>query len=142
MNLTKALKHKKKLIKKADEYYMRFAKFNSVEKSSTLTYDPKDMYDKWRETTSELVDLKSKIQKANVPILNKIFMLSELKNTVHKLKSVSTLSGTVTHKYSSEFTEYICFMDEKDKDDKIQLLEEQIESIQEEIETFNAITKI
>lgn len=142
MNLTKALKQKKKLIKKANDYYSRFLASNSFEKDTTPAYNPEEMFNSWVETTNELVTLKTKIQIANQPIANKIFELGELKNLVASFKRIVTQKGAVRDRYNGESVEYLCYFDQVQKDEQITKWEEQIETLQEEIEAFNALTKI
>ena len=141
MNLTKALKHKKKLVKQIDEMYIRFSKFNSVEKGS-VGYDPEQAYTQWVELTNKLIDLKTKIHIANTGIANKIFTLGELKNMAAKLRNVSTQEGTVKDRYTDVVSEYTVHMNLFDKDLRVKELEEQIETLQEEIEAYNALTMI
>ena len=145
MNLTKALKHKKKLVKQADEMFMRFQRYNSQNKENVdKGYDPEAAYSKWIALTQELITLKTKIHNANAPIANKIFRLGELKNLVSRLRNVDTKVGLVREsRYSdSEPVEYVAYMDLFTKDNRIVEWEQEIETIQEEIEAFNAITKI
>jgi hypothetical protein len=145
MNLTKALKHKKKLVKQADEMFIRFTKYNSQNKENVdKGYDPSQAYDSWLKLTNELVELKTKIHIANAPIANKIFRLGELKNLVSRLRNVDTKAG-VTREYRSGDSipvEYVAFMNLFTKDEVLASWEQEIETIQEEIEAFNAITKI
>jgi len=141
MNLTKALKHKKKLVKQIDEMYVRFSKFNSVEKGS-VGYDPEQAYTQWVELTNKLIDLKTKIHIANAGIASKIFTLGELKNMAAKLRNVSTQEGVVKDRYTDVVSEYTVHMNLFDKDLRIKELEEQIETLQEEIEAYNALTMI
>ena len=142
MNLTKALKQKKKLIKKANDYYSRFLASNSFEKDTTPAYNPEEMFNIWVATTNELVALKTKIQIANQPIAHKIFELGELKNLVASFKRIVTQKGAVRDRYNGESIEYVCYFDQVQKDEQITKWEEQIETLQEEIEAFNALTKI
>ena len=145
MNLTKALKHKKKLVKQADEMFMRFQRYNSQNKENVdKGYDPEAAYSKWIALTQELITLKTKIHNANAPIASKIFRLGELKNLVSRLRNVDTKVGLVREsRYSdSEPIEYVAYMDLFTKDNRIVGWEQEIETIQEEIEAFNAITKI
>jgi hypothetical protein len=141
MNLTKALKHKKKLVKQIDEMFIRFSKFNSVEKGS-IGYDPEQAYNQWVELTNKLIDLKTKIHIANVGIADKIFTLGELKNMAAKIRNISTQEGTVKDRYSDVITEYTVHMNLFAKDARVKELEEQIETLQEEIEAYNALTMI
>ena len=141
MNLTKALKHKKKLVKQIDEMYIRFSKFNSVEKGS-VGYDAGEAFENWINLTDQLVDLKTKIHIANAGIADKIFKLGELKNMAAKLRNVSTQEGTVKDRYADTTSEYVVHMNLFAKDSKIKEIEEQIETLQEEIEAYNALTMI
>ena len=145
MNLTKALKHKKKLVKQADEMFNRFQRYNSQNKENIdRGYDPEKAYEAWLKLTNELVDLKTKIHNANAPIASKIFRLGEVKNLVSRLRNVDTKVGLVREsRYSdSEPVEYVAFMNLFTKDEIVASWEQEIETIQEEIEAFNAITKI
>ena len=145
MNLTKTLKHKKKLVKQADEAFTRFQRYNSQNKESVdRGYDPEAAYRKWIALTQELITLKTKIHNANAPIANKIFRLGELKNLVSRLRGLDTKSGLVKESRHSDAApvEYVAYMDLFTKDNQIFNWEQEIESIQEEIEAFNAITKI
>ena len=141
MNLTKALKHKKKLVKQIDEMFIRFSKFNSIEKGS-IGYDPEQAYTQWVELTNNLIDLKTKIHIANVGIAGKIFKLGELKSMASKIRNVSTQEGTVKDRYTDAVSEYVAHMNLFTKDTRVKELEEQIEALQEEIEAYNALTMI
>jgi uncharacterized protein (DUF342 family) len=145
MNLTKALKHKKKLVKQADEMFVRFSKYNSQPKETVEKgYDAGQAYDTWLKLTNELVELKTKIHIANQPIADKIFRLGELKNLISRLRNVETKSGSFKeYRYSdAEPIEYVAFISLFEKDEQIAAWEAELETIQEEIEAFNAITKI
>ena len=143
MNLTKALKHKKKLVKQADEMFVRFSRYNSQPEES-IGYDPAQAYEAWLKLTEELVELKTKIHVANGPIAEKIFRLGELKNLVSRLRHVDTKSGVYKEYKSGEPipVKWTAFIDLFTKDEQIAHWEQEIEIIQEQIEAFNAITKI
>ena len=95
MNITKALKLKKKLIKQADAVYNRFSKYNSVDVTAETPYDALAAYQEWIDLTNQIIDLKTKIHLANAPVYGKIFRMSELKSMISQLKRVSTTSGKV-----------------------------------------------
>jgi adenine C2-methylase RlmN of 23S rRNA A2503 and tRNA A37 len=141
MNLTKALKHKKKLVKQADDMYVRFSKFNSYQKDS-VGYDPEQAYNEWVRLTNDLINLKTKIHIANAGIADKIFKLGELKSMATKLRGIDTKEGIVKDRYSDVTIEYVAYMNLFDRDTRVKELEEQIETLQEEIEAYNALTMI
>jgi len=145
MNLTKALKHKKKLVKQIDEMFIRFQKYNSQPVDQVGTgYNPEEAYTKWVELTNELIGLKTKIQNANTPIAGKIFRLGEVKNLISRIRGLDTKAGVFRDRYrtNEETITYVAYMDLFTKDNLIKGWEEEIEQLQEEIEAFNAITKI
>ena len=142
MNLTKALKHKKKLVKQAEDMYVRFSKYNSIEKGN-VGYDPAVAYESWINLTNELIELKTKMHNANALIASKIFRLGELKSMASKLRIVDTKEGLHRDRYSaSEPIEYVAYMNLFARDSRIKELEEEIEQLQEEIEVYNAMVKI
>ena len=143
MNLTKALKHKKKLIKLAEEQYIRFSKFNSNLVGTEAPYSAETAFNEWLRLSDELVELKTKIHIANGPIMDKIHRMSELKNMIHRFRNVDTKSGTHREYYeNNQLVEYTAFFDVVRKDTQIQAWEGMIEELQEEIEAYNATTKI
>jgi len=121
--------------------YIRFSKFNSTEKGS-VGYDAGEAFESWINLTDQLVDLKTKIHIANVGIADKIFKLGELKSIAAKLRIVSTQEGTIKDRYADTTSEYVAHMNLFTKDSKIKEIEEQIETLQEEIEAYNALTMI
>jgi hypothetical protein len=142
MNLTKALKHKKKLIKLAEEQYIRFSKFNSTLVGTETPYNAEQAFNEWIRLTDELVELKTKIHIANGPIMNKIHRMSELKNMIHRFRNIDTKSGMQRDYYDKEAVEYTAFIDVVKKDTQIHAWEGMIEELQEDIEAYNATTKI
>lgn len=144
MNLTKALKHKKKLAKKVDDLYLRFVSNNSHKTTKQPNYNPETVFNEWMNAVDELVDLKAKIQIANNPIQHKIFRLAELKGVIARLKNIDTREGEYTEYNSgiSVAVEYKAFLNVIRKDELVSKLEDELETLQDEIEAFNAITKI
>lgn len=146
MNIKKALKEKNKLVKEANEYYNLFSAYNSVEEGSNRPYDAKSMFQSWSETTEKLIDLKTRIHKANAPVYDKIFRLSELKSMVSKLKSVNCTEGKITNRgWRGESSDPVIMVSEMgivERDEKVKGLEIEIEKIQDELDAHNATTEI
>lgn len=141
MNLIKALKTKKKLINHVYTLFNRVKQYNVFESGETTIYDAKQSYDDYLESVKELVTLKTKIHLANAPIYADLFMLSELKGIVNNLRSLNTKAGKVKG-YDQSITMMETSIDTLAKDEMIATYEAEIETIQEKIETFNAVTKI
>lgn len=140
MNITKALKLKKKLIKKAESAYSRFSKYNSVPAAAETPYDAMAAYQEWIDLTNQIIDLKTKIHLANAPVYGKIFRMSELKSLISQLKRVSTTSGKI-RAYGEE-TIMTAAMTLVQRDELVNQFETEIDTLQDELETHNALTKI
>ena len=140
MNITKALKLKKKLIKQADAVYNRFSKYNSVDVTAETPYDALAAYQEWIDLVNQLIDLKTKIHLANAPVYGKIFRMSELKSMISQLKRVSTTSGKVRG-YGEEVVMEAA-MTLVTRDSLINQFETEIDTLQDELEAHNALTKI
>ena len=140
MNITKSLKLKKKLIKQADAAYNRFTKYNSVDVTAETPYDALAAYQEWINFTNQIIDLKTKIHLANAPVYGKIFRMSELKSLISQLKRVSTTSGKVRG-YGEEVVMEAA-MTLVTRDSLINQFETEIDTLQDELEAHNALTKI
>jgi hypothetical protein len=125
--------------------FIRFQRYNSQPKENIdKGYSPEEAFNSWIELTQELIELKTKIHNANIKIAGKIFRLGELKNLVSRIRGIDTKSGITKERFSSvqEPIEYVAYLDLFAKDDQISKWESEIEQLQEEIEAYNAITKI
>lgn len=146
MNVTKALKRKKKLLKQINESWNRFNRYNSHYEGEITPYKAKDEFVNWLSLNNELIDLKTKIHLANAPVYDKIFRMSELKSMITSLKRSNTTEG-INSVYSRGEGEYV---DKKmvaevrllEVDNLIKACEDEIEKIQEELEYHNSITNI
>ena len=145
MNITKALKEKNKKVKEINDLAQKMSLYNSVEEGTPRPYSSTEALDRVNELTKELVELKTKIHQANSPVYNKIFRLSELKSLVSKIKMLSCTEGTSTDGYfrRSEnppvMTSEISIVK---RDEMVKIMENEIELLQEELDTHNALTHI
>ena len=145
MTVKQALKLKNKLVKEITEELQKAQMYNSVESGSKRPYSSTESLAKVNELTNQLVDLKTKIHLANSPVYGKIFRLSELKSLVLKIKSLNCTEGTATDYYSRRVENPPVMTSEisiVERDDMVKIMEDEIESIQEELDTHNALTQI
>lgn len=145
INLTKALKKKAKLIALVSTYRTRFIENNSVEvgEEGSRSYDPRESYDLYKETLEELVDLKSAIHLTNAPIYKKICTLAELKGNIKILKDMVIKEGKHKDPYSrSEPEKFTSEITKVERDEEVDLLQDKVDEIQSEIESFNSITML
>lgn len=144
MTIKQALKQKNKLIKSITENTKLMQQYNSVEVGNKRPYSSKTLYDKISFDMSELATLKSKIHVANTPVLNKIFEMSELKSLVSSIKKMDCTEGKSNrdrYRLESEvvLTSEISLVQ---RNEMVKELEEKIESIQDELDVYNATTTI
>lgn len=143
MNIKQALKEKNKLVAKINEEKMRLHSYNSIEVGAERVYEPLNSYESWLNSVDQLVELKSKIHKANAKVYDKIFMLSELKSIVSQLKSLDCSHGKQPASYRTDkeiVKDAVIGIVERDK--IVKSLEERIENLQNELDIHNAKTKI
>jgi hypothetical protein len=140
MNLKKALKEKNKLKGKISDSFDKLRRYNLTTEGTEKTYSTHELYQTTLQDLEAIVALKTKIQLANGPILNKIFRLSELKNLASKMKywdcdNERTIdSGIISFSYP-EITVL-------ERDQLLEGIENEIESIQDELDSFNQKTNI
>lgn len=144
MNIKQALKRKNKLVGLIQEELSKAHSYNVIEEGNPRPYSSTEAITKWMQLTDELVELKTSIHRANLPIYNKIFQLSELKNQIKGLKSLNTVSGkSAPNRWSSEEpTMKHAEINTVERDRMVKDLESKIETIQDELDTWNHNTLI
>jgi hypothetical protein len=142
MNIKQALKLKNKLVANIKECYNVIQTQNSIEKGNPRRYSVRDKMDEVMKYTTELVEIKRHIHNANQPVFEKIFLMAELKGMVKELKRMSVEEGKQSDRYSMNSSEKEVEITVLERDANIKELEETIEKLQDELDTFNAITQI
>ena len=144
MTIKQALKQKNKLIKQIGENTKLMQEYNSVEVGNERPYSSTELLGKISEDTKELARLKSLIHIANTPILNEIFLMSELKSIVQSLKKMDCTEGRSTRDRFRMESEVIKTSEISlvKRNETIKELEGRIEAIQDELDLFNATTQI
>jgi hypothetical protein len=145
MTVKQALKLKNKLVKEITEEIQKAHSYNSVEVGTSRPYSSRESLQRVSQLTKELVELKTKIHQANSPVYDMIFRLSELKSLVSKIKSLNCTEGTSTDYYSRRSENQPVMTSEIsiiERDSMVKIMEDEIESIQEELDTHNALTQI
>ncbi len=143
MNIKQALKHKNKLVGLISEEFTKASRYNVVDEGNPRPYSATESIAKWMSLTDELVELKTKIHKANLPMYGRIFRLSECKNQVKYLKNLDCTSGKVSNRWdANEPTVKHAEINIIERDNMVKTLEAQIEFIQDELDQWNHITHI
>lgn len=146
MNIKKALKLKNKLVLQVSENYQKLSSYNSVEEGTNKPYDTREALEAYNSSVNELVELKTKIHRANGPVYDKIFRLSELKSMAARLKSLNCQEGKVTQRsrWDAEGQPVVMIAEIGivERDEMVKHIESQIEEIQDILDTHNAVTEI
>ena len=142
MNIKQALKLKNKLVTQIKEQYEIAKAHNSIEQGNPRRYSAVTAINKAEELSIELAELKTKIHLANAPVYDLIFQMSELKNQIKQLKSIPVEEGKVTERYGSVTAIKEVELNIAERDNLVKELENKIESIQDKLDTHNAITEL
>ena len=145
MNIRQGLKEKNKVVKEIQDLHVRLATYNSVEVGNVRPYSPKDTMELINQKSNELVELKTKIHKANVSVYQHIFRLSELKSMITRIKNLDCNEGIVQDYYSRNRETPTVKETEisiVERDEMVKHMENQIEEIQDILDNHNQITNI
>ncbi len=143
MTIKQALKEKNRLIKAIEDEFKKIHAYNSIDESNTRPYSTQTSLENILVLEDALIDIKTKIHRANTGIYDKIFRLSELKSLAKKLNQIDCSEGKVVDRYSrSEAVIKTAEITVIDRDTRIKMIEEEIELLQEELDTHNATTSI
>lgn len=144
MTIRQALKQKNKLVKEISDKTKQLHVYNSVELGNNRPYSTKKITEELEVLISDLITLKTKIHKANEPVYHLIFEMSEWKSYIKILNNMDCTEGKSTgdrFRYDSESVK-TSEISVRERDEYVKSYEDRIESIQDELDTFNATTEI
>ena len=145
MTVRQALKQKNKLVQELKELNGRLQNNNSIIEGNSRDYSSKETLTAIYSKVNELTVLKTKIHRANAPVYDKIFLLSELKSIAQTLRGLDCTSGIAVDYYARRSESQIIKNAEitaTERDAEVKFLESRIEQIQDELDQFNAATLI
>lgn len=144
MKLTRALKEKNRLIKKITILRNQITTSNVVLEENNFPYEMETLQEDFQTLVETLIELKVDIQIANQPILKSIYRLSELKSTIAMLEGMDTKEGMQeAYGYgNSELRAYKAQIGRQEVDIAVAEMQEQIDTLQDEVDTFNATTTV
>ncbi len=135
MNLRKAIQRKKRIAGVLAESYTKLRRANITPEGRPPLISSREILERIKEKSEEIIQLKVQIQKANLPILEDIYRLAELKSLVNEMRNINSLHD---RRYdNSQAIVYTICIDEIEQEVIIADLEKQIEVIQDRIESFN-----
>lgn len=143
MTIKQALKEKNRLIKSIEDEFKKIYAYNSVDEGNVRPYSTSESLSNIMSLEEELVDIKTKIHRANMGVYDKIFRLSELKSLAKRINQIDCSAGKVSDRYSrSEPTIKTAEISVVIRDLQVKKIESEIEQLQDELDTHNATTQI
>jgi hypothetical protein len=145
ISLSQALKEKNRIAGELANAWRLIALENSMREDKRRVTDLEELYKTIRLYTEKLIELKTKIGLANAGNLENIYRMEECKNELQKIERINTDESSDFQKISdSEFKEYkrtVVFNSSVIWDWK-QKLQQECNRLQDEMDTYNATTKI
>ena len=144
MNIKQALKRKNKLVKEINDTFRIVMAYNSVSEDNERPYSTKESLELWNKLNNELIELKTAIHRANAPVYNKIFKLSELKNQIKHLNSIDCTTGVPPrNRYDSVVASArVAEITIIERDGMVKQIEKEIDEIQDFLDEWNFNTPI
>lgn len=151
MTIARALKEKNRIAGRIAKLQSQVYKYNKNKEGTTPEYDSNELLKSLQEEWAFLIDIKSKIAKANVGIADKLVMLTEAKA---ELQFWNTFSNTgpsteviedmkrVDGNYVNVEINYVNTIPYKEVQDNINRVQKSIEDLQDCIDAYNANTQI
>lgn len=145
-SLAKLLKEKNVLVSQINELKSRIKRENVTEGNNISKYNIKSEYDLLNKTIEKLVSVKTSISELNIKVVDKIYLLGELKSQVKYLKELDVKDGSYYKEYGyGEKTLPIQYKSQIDSifvDSEVERLVNRINEIQDELDLFNHTSKI
>lgn len=145
MKLTKALKQKNRIAGELSRTKNLIIRENSKLDVQYNEDKIKNLFDLLNELTSDLIIIKSKIQKATAPISEKLLKLAELKGQIDFYNSLPTKEGKFelySYNENEKSEIYKAYFNQDKVDNKLIEIQKQINDLQDEIDEYNALTQI
>lgn len=145
MTVARALKTKNRLVERLGKARTTVRTYNSIRKELDIReHDVEQKMDESVILMKNLVALKTSIDRANQPIREKIYEMSELKAHIEFIRSVSTRRGKERSRYMAEVdeVEYEVTFTLPTLEDEVERTEARIDEIQAQLDDHNASTKV
>lgn len=142
ISLAKALKLKNRLAGRLAQEGANVRLYNSRLKEAPAEINVEEAFSIRSQLSQGLIDLKTKLYKANLGIQEKLYTLAEKKGDIEFLKTIPTKYGKERHDYQNTEVEYVAWLRKGEVDSKVRILEGEIDALQDEIDEYNVATKI
>lgn len=146
MKLNQALKLKNRLASDLVRLQEILRRENSRRNDNKSTVDREHVWNSILRKSEELGKIKAQIAKANIGIYDKIERMAELKNRIAYLHSISIRAGEEIVLFGRNqekmVYEWDAFFKQEDIDRCVSEIQEDINSLQDDIDIYNATTDL
>ena len=141
ITVARALKLKNRLVARIRTIASDMERYNSTVEGGTKEVNAREALTEYDRLVDYLISLKAKIFASNAAVYEKILRLAEMKSKIKVLRSLNTQHGKVvdTFRYSTSTSEleYEANFRKADVDSMTRVLEDQVDKIQEELDSHN-----
>lgn len=147
ITLAKALKVKNRLVGQLDKAKALIIQYNSAVKGQERPVAIDRVCSEYDETRKRLIELKGKIAVATGPITPKLVEMAEVKSAIAFLSCLSIKEGledkTIGYRDTVVKTEeWVPYISEAERQRVLKDHQYLIETLQDQVDEFNAVTKI
>lgn len=144
VSIARALKEKNRVAGRLKQMCAQIERENSREVRIPRGIDVPEMYALAKETRKRLIETKRVIAEANRPIVGKIIELDEIKSEIAFLNALDVKEGRfVSVNYGTRIeTEITAIIRKAQVLEEIAELQSRADALQDELDDFNATTKV
>lgn len=146
MNLAQALKKKARLEKKANDLLTKINKSNKVNVLNTAQqHDVMGLITEWNEIINDIVEVKAKISENTVLVAKVIAKQGLLRKLLNTLRELDCNATSTRDRYSSvddAVQSYKVQLSPTQRDLLVEQTQKQIDDLQDQLDDYNAVTKL
>lgn len=144
MKISRAQKEISRLKGEIKELKHRMEKSLNIIEGNNFPEDFPSLWSIFNTRVIRLITLKNAVMEANIKRgkFLSILKLGELKNYLEFVRELKPIEGIVVERYGEGTQKYISQSSIKSKQQAIEIIQKQINSITDELDDFNAITDI
>ena len=143
ISLVRAFKERARLDRKITMALKLISEENSLIQGGVRSVDIRKKYQEFHDLTNKLLKLKQAISQANAGISDKLVELAEVKHLLSRVREIPVKEGKQSDDYSSLNARiYTSEIKKGEITSEMEALQQRINALQDEIDEFNARTRI
>ncbi len=142
VSLAKAMMVKNRLAGRLTEAQSRVQTYNTITEGRRDECNVEEAYAQYCLLQDAIIGLKSAISAATQPVQPLIYERDEKKGKIAFLKVIPTTNGTVPGSTYQPEVKWVAYLKKADIDREVKKLEGEVDTLQEKMNAFNAITQV